>query len=154
MEIRVQRLFGHVGSATLLIVGLLATAGCRTGTSKLTAQQEQRFAAEQVVRRADNLMFRFSHDAGSREAGWEDRLASIIVTNQSVFLHKNEKIGIEITPESRRYYEVHRDHDRVRITAGSGQSRETWSFAPPSDPEGWATDIRAVIKASKSAPAS
>lgn len=129
---------------------LLAAGGCRTETNRLTPDLESRFTNEVVVRRADNLTFRFSHDAGSRDAGWEDRLASIVVTKQSVFLHKNEKVGIEIGPASRRHYEVHRDHDRIRISAGSGKSRETWSFTPPNDAEGWTTDIRAVIEGSTS----
>ena len=57
-----------------------------------------------------------------------------------------------ITPESRREYEVHRDGRRVRIRAGSGGSAETWSFAPADDPEAWAQDIRAVIRASSGSP--
>lgn len=129
---------------------LLAVGGCRTETNRLTPDLESRFTKEEVVRRADNLTFRFSHDAGNRDAGWENRLASIVVTKQSLFLHKNEKVGIEIIPSSRRHYEVHRDHERVRISTGGGKSRETWSFTPPSDAEGWTADIRAVIEGSKS----
>ncbi|MEP6574468.1 MAG: hypothetical protein ABJD11_17335, partial [Gemmatimonadota bacterium] len=93
--------------------------------------------------------FRYTHDAGSRESGWENRRASIIVTRQSVIIHKNEKLGIEITPQSRRFYDVHRDGNRVRINAGSGRSAETWSFTPPDDADGWTKDIRAVIKQGK-----
>jgi len=30
-----------------------------------------------------------SHGPGTREAGWGDRLASIVVTRQTVYIHKN-----------------------------------------------------------------
>ena len=72
-----------------------------------------------------------------------------MITNQTVLVHKNQKIGIEITPTSRRVYEVNRDGTRVRIGAGSGASREVWSFEPPDDPVGWTEDIRTVIRLSK-----
>jgi hypothetical protein len=129
---------------------LLVLAACSTDTSRLTPDQEARFAAEGIRFRADNLTFRYSHDAGTRDAGWEDRRASIVVTGQSVLIHKNQKIGIAIEPNARRFYEVHRERDRVRIGAGSGRSRETWSFVPPGDAEAWTEAIRAVIKASNS----
>jgi hypothetical protein len=92
-------------------------------------------------------MFRYTHDAGRRDAGWEDRKASILVTRQSVIIHKNEKLGLEITPRTRRYAQVRRDGERVRISAGGGRSAESWSFVPPDDAAGWADDIRAVLKA-------
>jgi len=61
-------------------------------------------------------------------------------------------VGVEITPDSRRDYEVHRDGQRVRIRAGSGKSAETWSFTPDDDAEAWTQDIRAVIRASAVGP--
>lgn len=130
---------------------VLAVASCSTDTSRLSAEQQQRFEAEHLLRRADNIVFRYTHDAGTAEAGWENRLASIVVTSQSVLVHKNEKVGVAIDPASTRWYEVHRDGVRVRINAGSGKERETWSFTPPDDADGWTRDIRAVIRASKSA---
>jgi hypothetical protein len=123
----------------------LGTA-CEQKTGALTAEQQRRLEAEGIVRRADDLTFRYTHDAGRRDAGWEDRRASIIVTRQSVIIHKNEKLGIELTPRTRRYVQVRRDGNRVRISAGGGKSAESWSFEPPDDAAGWATDIRAVIK--------
>jgi len=134
----------------VLAVGLLVTACADPDTSHLGADQETAFAAEGIRYRADNLTFRYTHDAGTRDAGWEDRVASIVVTGKTVLIHKNEKVGIEIKPESRRFYEVSRSGDRVRINAGSGQSRESWSFAPPADADGWTKAIRAVIRASDS----
>lgn len=130
-------------AAAVLVLVLVACSG---DTSRLAPELQARFAAEGQLHRADNVWFRYTHDAGTRSAGWEDRRGSIIVTRQTVLIHKNEKIGIEITPVSRRAYDVTRDGNRVRIGAGSGKSREVWSFAPPDDAEGWVRDIRAVIR--------
>jgi hypothetical protein len=123
-----------------------ATAGCREKTGELTPSQQQRLDSEGIVRRADDLVFRYTHDVGRRNASWEDRKASIIVTKQSVIIHKNEKLGLEITLRTRRFVQVRRDGNRVRISAGGGQSAESWSFVPPDDAAGWAEDIRAVAK--------
>ena len=131
-----------------LAIACLFTA-CREQTGALTAEQRARLESEGIVRRADDLTFRYTHDVGRRDAGWEDRRASIIVTKQRVIIHKNEKLGLELTPRTRRYMEVRRDGGRVRISAGGGHSAESWSFLPPDDPAGWATDIRAVITQSK-----
>jgi hypothetical protein len=131
-------------------LGILLTAGCNQTTAKLSPAAEQQFAAEGIVRRADDLDFRYTHDVGRRDTRWENRRASIIVTRQSVLIHKNEKVGLDITPMTRRYVDVARDGNRVRIRAGSGRSGEVWSFQPESDAPGWTEAIRAVIKASKS----
>lgn len=125
---------------------LLAFAACAEKTGALTQEQEQRFAAEGVVRRADDLMFRYARGSGTRDATWEDRKASIVVTKERVYIHKNEKSGLEITSRTRRFVQVRRDGGRVRLTAGGGRSTESWSFVPPSDPEGWTADIRLVVK--------
>ena len=134
----------------LMLVFAMVLGGCAEKTGGITPEQQQRLDAEGVVRRADDQVFRYTHGSGTRDAGWEERRASIIVTRQSVIIHKNEKLGLEITPRTRRFVEVRRDGNRVRISAGSGQSSESWSFAPPNDAVGWAEDIRVVIKASKS----
>src|SRR3954463_5366042 len=112
---------------------ILAAAACSEKTGALAPARQHRIDAEGLVRRADDLMFRYTHDAGRREAGWEDRKASILVTKQSVIIHKNEKLGLEITPRTRRFVQVRRDGERVRISAGGGRSAESWSFVPPSD---------------------
>jgi hypothetical protein len=129
---------------------MLILCGCNSTTSKLSAAAEQQFAAEGITRRADDLTFRYTHDAGTRESGWEDRRTSIIVTRQLLLIHKNAKVGLEITPRTRRYVEVARVGNRIRIHTGSGKSQELWSFEPPSDAPGWTDDIRAVAKASRS----
>jgi hypothetical protein len=137
------------GRAPLVYAMLVAAGGlgaCQEKTGALTPSEQQRIDSEGLVRRADDLIFRYTHDAGRRDAGWEDRKASIIVTKQSVIIHKNEKLGLEITPRTRRYVQVRRDGNRVRISAGGGGSAESWSFVPPDDPAGWADDIRAVIR--------
>lgn len=136
-----------IGRAAIAV--LAAGLACSSDTSRLSPEQETRFGAEGIVRRADNVWFRFTHDAGTRSAGWEDRRGSIVVTRQTVLIHKNEKVGIEITPTSRRAYDVERDGGRVRIGAGSGKSREVWSFQPADDADGWARDIRAVIRTAR-----
>ncbi len=143
MHVRTSRI-----RATLawLLVTAVGASGCSEKTGALTRTQQQRIASESLVRRADDLMFRYTHDAGRRDAGWEDRKASIIVTKQSVLIHKNEKLGLEITPRTRRFVQVRRDGDRGRIRAGGGRSAESWSFVPPEDAGGWAEDIRAAVK--------
>jgi hypothetical protein len=135
--------------ANMVVAGALwlGAAACQEKTGALTTSQQQRLDSEGIVRRADDLTFRYTHDAGRRDAGWEDRRASIIVTRQSVIIHKNEKLGLEITPRTRRFVQVRREGDRVRISAGGGKSAESWSFVPPDDASGWAEDIRSVIKA-------
>ncbi|HEX5577464.1 MAG TPA: hypothetical protein VFX40_03760, partial [Gemmatimonadaceae bacterium] len=75
----------------------------------------------------------------------EDRRASIVVTRSSVYIHKNDKVGLELTPRTRRETAVQRSGDRVRVRAGTGRSEEIWSFVPPDDAAGWTADIRAVI---------
>lgn len=141
----------RINIVALIIATLIVPLGCNRTTSKLSAAAEQELTGEGIVRRADDVTFRYTHDLGRRNSGWEDRRASIIVTRQSILIHKNEKIGLDINPRTRRYVDVARDGSRVRISSGSGQSQESWSFVPESDAAGWATDIRAVVKASKTA---
>ena len=131
--------------AFVALAAVLPFVQCASDTSRLTPEQEARFREEGIVRRADNIVFRYTRDYGfRREERRENRLASIVVTSRTVLIHKNEKVGIEITPASRRY-EVHRREGRVLIHAGSGGSAEVWSFVPATDAEGWTRDIRAVI---------
>jgi hypothetical protein len=123
---------------------MVVSVGCHRTTATLTPELEARFQQEQILRRADDQVFRYTYGGGR----WENRDASIIVTRQSVYIHKNEKVGLDMTGSSRRAYEVHRDHQRIIIGAGSGQSRVSWSFEPPDgDADGWAKDIRAVVSA-------
>jgi hypothetical protein len=138
------------GRLALVLLGMVSLLpACREKTGALTPAEQQRIDSEGLVRRADDLIFRYTHDAGRRDAGWEDRKASILVTKRSVIIHKNEKLGLELTERTRRYVSVRRDGDRVRISAGGGGSAESWSFVPPDDPAGWAKDIRAVLKDAK-----
>jgi hypothetical protein len=134
----------------LPLVLALAVWGCSQKTGAITPEQQARFDQEGIVRRADDQIFRYTYGSGTRNAGWEERKASIIVTKQSVIIHKNEKLGLEINARTRRFVEVRRDGNRVRISAGGGQSSESWSFIPPDDAAGWADDIRAVVKLGKS----
>lgn len=135
--------------SALLALLLLGATACNTSTSSLTAEQQQRFTAEGIVRHADDIDFRFTRDPGGRSERWENRRASIVVTKSSLLIHKNEKVGVEITPRTQRAVGVQRSGDRIRIRSGSGRSEEVWSFVPPSDAEGWTVDIRALVKSSK-----
>lgn len=129
----------------LLTLGTLAS--CRGTTARLSPEMESRFVAESIVHRADDQVFRYTYYSRStRSNRWEDRDASIIVTRSSVYIHKNEKVGLDLTPSSRKATEVRREGDRVIIAAGSGQSRVSWSFRPPDNAEAWTQDIRAVLK--------
>jgi len=135
---------------TLVFALAAALAGCREHSGALTPAERERFAAEGVRRQADDLIFRYTDHPGRRDARWEDRLASIVVTGATVLVHKNEKVGVEITPGTRRWAAVERSGSRVRIRVGQGRTEELWSFVPPDDPSGWAEDIRAVIRRSHS----
>jgi hypothetical protein len=134
----------------LVLVLSAALAGCREQSGALTQAQRERFAAEGVRRQADNLIFRYTDHPGRRDARWEDRLASIVVTGATVLVHKNDKVGVEITPRSRRWAQVERSGSRIRIRVGQGRTEELWSFVAPDDPAGWAGDIRTVIRRSDS----
>jgi hypothetical protein len=126
----------------------LVLLGCGQGTTaNLPADLEARVAKEGVVRRAADQIFRYTEAPGRRSARWEDRRASIVVTPVSILIHKNAKIGLEISPRTRRDVDVERDGSRVRLRAGSGKSEELWSFVPPDgDAAGWTRDLRAVTR--------
>ncbi|MEO5902684.1 MAG: hypothetical protein ABIQ55_01600 [Gemmatimonadaceae bacterium] len=134
-------------------VSLFAAIACGDRhTGVLTSAQEKQFTGEGILRRADDLDFRYTVDPRGRRERWENRRASIVVTRLSILIHKNAKVGLNINTASRRDLSVDRSLDRVRIHSGRGQSEEVWSFVPPSDAPGWTTDIRSVISASKTAP--
>lgn len=135
--------------ALTLPVAMLALA-CVADTSRLDADQEARLAAQGIVLRADNVTFRHSQDVGRRDARQRDRRASIVVTRQAVLIHERGYVDFLIEPTSRRWVEVHRDGDRVRINAGTGGNTEVWSFVPPDGAEPWVRAIRDVIRQSAS----
>ena len=137
-------------AAALALATAVVAVGCARDTSRLTPDLKQRLESEGIVHRADNVRFRRSHDVGRYDAGWREGMASIVVTPQSVIIHRNEKVFLEINPRSRRFLEVRRDGDRVRVRSGSGRSTEVWSFQPPDSADAWAKDIRAVIAGSAS----
>ncbi len=132
-----------------LVLVFMATS-CARHTGKLVPEQEARFAREGIVHRADDLTFRRTIPAGQRDSGWTEKRASIVVTHESVFLHVNADLLLEITPRSTGFYEVHRDRDRISLRAGSGKSAAVWSFHPPDAADPWALDIRAVIRKARS----
>ncbi len=132
---------------TISLIGALACGDRHTGA--LTATQEQQFTTEGILRRADDVDFRFTSNPRGRNERWENRRASIVVTRSSILIHKNAKVGLDINQASRRDLSVNRSADRVIIHSGRGQSEEVWSFTPASDAPGWTTDIRSVINATK-----
>jgi len=137
-------------STAVTIISLTLTAGCGSrSTARLEPGTETRLTGEGIVRRADDLIFRYTVGAGRSNAGWEDRRASIVVTHSSVLIHKNAKIGIDIRPGHADRYSVERSGNRVRIRTGAGRSGEIWSFEPPGDAAGWTADIRAAIQANQ-----
>jgi hypothetical protein len=129
----------------------LLLAGCGAGsTASLPADLQSRITSEGVVRQAADLIFRYTEAPGRRSTRWEDRRASIVVTPVTILIHKNAKIGLEITPRTRRDVAVERDGRRVRLRAGAGRSEVLWSFEPPDgDVAGWAHDLRAVTNSTK-----
>ncbi len=126
---------------------VVVAVGCgRETTGKLPADLLSRFEAESIVHRADDQVFRYTYYSRSTRGNrWEDRDASIIVTRSSVFIHKNGKVGLDLTPATRKATDVRREGDRVIISAGSGQSRTSWSFRPPDNAEGWTESIRTIL---------
>jgi hypothetical protein len=130
------------------ILLLLLTAGlaCSKTTARLSPEWEQRLQREGVLRSADDLTFRYTLAPGRSRSHWEDRRASIVVTPATILIHKNAKIGLEVTPRTLRPVSIERDGSRLRIRAGSGRAEELWSFQPPDgDVVGWTRDLRAVI---------
>jgi len=147
---RPVRWFAVTWWAALLLMGGSLGAGCARDTGRLTAAMAQRLESEGILHRADNLKFRRSHDVGRYDAGWREGIASIVVTRESVLIHRNGQVFLEINRRSRRFLQVRRDGGRVRIRSGSGGSSEVWSFEPPDSADTWAHDIRAVISGSSS----
>ncbi len=137
----------RAAAAQLLLVLSALACGEAGSTAELPAQLEARVAGEGVVRRAADLTFRYTEAPGRRRTRWEDRRASIVVTPTTILIHKNAKIGLEVSPRTRRDVAVEREGSRVRLRAGRGQSEELWSFVPPDgDAAGWTRDLRAVIR--------
>jgi hypothetical protein len=129
-----------------LCVGTLA-CGNVGSTAELPTDLEARVVSEGVVRRAADLVFRYTEAPGRRGARWEDRRASIVVTPSTILIHKRAKIGLDVTPRTRRDVKVERDGLRIRLRAGRGRAEELWSFEPPDgDAEGWTRDLRAVMR--------
>ena len=148
---------GHVSVPSLarFVVGV-ALLACGSGsTASLPSDVEARVAQEGIVRRAADVTFRYTEAPGRRSTRWEDRRASIVVTPVTILIHKNAKIGLEITPRTRREVVIERNGRRVRIRAGEGRSEVLWSFEPPDgDPAGWTHDLRVVITRTRAADSS
>jgi hypothetical protein len=135
------------------LLGLVLLWGCVPGTGALPPELEQRLTAEGIVHRADDQVFRYTYYSRSTRGNrWEERDASIIITPRTLLIHKNGKVGLELTSVTRKAVDISRNADRLTVAAGSGQSRVSWSFRPPSDAEGWTNAARAVLRADSVAP--
>jgi hypothetical protein len=131
--------------ACLALPALLSCGNLGT-TARLPADLDARIQREGIVRSANDLIFRYTEAPGRSRSHWEDRKASIVVTPATILIHKNAKIGLEVTPRTLRPVAIERDGMRLRIRAGSGRAEELWSFQPPDgDALGWTTDLRAVV---------
>ena len=67
MKLLGDSLMRHFKFVAFLLVFVVAAVGCNQTTGKLSPAAEQKFAAEGIVRRADDLDFRYTHDAGRRD---------------------------------------------------------------------------------------
>jgi hypothetical protein len=137
---------GARAAALVLVLALpLSPAGCSTDTSRLNATQEQELESEGVLHRARNIVFRHTQNAGRAGGRWRDLVASIVVTKETVLIHRNERTLLRITPRTRRVVKVARSGSRIRIQIAGARGTETWSFIAPDDPAGWAEEVRAVV---------
>ena len=94
-------------AALLVLLGLASgVVACNRTTGTLNPEQQHRVEAEGIVRRAVDLDFRRTHDIGTRDEGWEDGYASIVVTHASVLIHSDARVLLEITPRSTGEYRV------------------------------------------------
>lgn len=135
-----------LGVAWAVAFAAIACLGCSTTTARLPDDLLAKLEAEGIVRRLDDAGVRHTRAIGTGRQSWEDRKVSIIVTRSRVLIHDNGDPLLEITPRSTGAYAVRREGERLSLRAGSGQSVRSWAFHPPDDPEGWAHDIRAVIR--------
>jgi hypothetical protein len=130
------------------VLALIAILGCGElgTTARLPADLESRLQREGILRRAADLTFRYTETPGRRRSRWENRRASIVVTPATILIHKNAKIGLEITPRTQRPVAVERSGNRIRVRVGTGRAEELWSFQPPDgDLTAWSRDLRAVV---------
>jgi hypothetical protein len=134
-----------------LALGLsLVSCGGLNSTDRLPNDVQARLAREGITRKAADMTFRYTQAPGRRRSRWEDRRATIVVTPQTILIHKNAKVGLELTSRSRRDAMVERAGRRVRIRVGRGRTEELWSFEPPDgDVAGWARDLAVVIRAAR-----
>jgi hypothetical protein len=134
-----------IRALALACLAVLA-AGCNTDTSLLPPAVRDELAAEGILHEAGNLVFRHTENAGREGSRWRDVVASIVVTKETVLIHRNGRGLLRITSRSRRFFQVVRTGPRLRIQVAGSRASETWSFVPPENPDGWANDVRRVIR--------
>lgn len=139
------RLRGRLCATLVLLT--LGIAGCSGTTATLTPEMAQRLEAEGTLHRADDIVLRFTHGIGARRGGWEDVKASVVVTRRSIVIHRNAEMLLDVRSGDSREISVRRDHERLSLRIGGGRSAKSWSFRPADDPERWADDMRATLRA-------
>src|SRR3954451_18313700 len=125
--------------AALALTALLGCSNLGT-TARLPSDLDARIQGEGIVRSANDLIFRYTEAPGRSRSHWEDRKASIVVTPATILIHKNAKIGLEITPRTLRAVAIERDGMRLRLRAGSAapksSGRSSLPMATPRDGPG------------------
>lgn len=138
----------HRALASLLPAAALALApcGCSVDTSRIAPAERQTLEAEGILHEAQNLVFRHTERERDERSRWRDVVASIVVTKQTVLIHRSERELLRITPRTRRFCQLVRIGPRLRIQVAGESASETWSFVAPGDPDLWTNDIRLVIE--------
>lgn len=141
---RARRCWRRAAAATLAAV---VSAGCQaSSTDPLDQGHRQRFESEGIVREAADLPFRRIRAGDGPQTQWDQADASILVTHETVVIHRGDRLLLEITTRSSGQFRVARERDSIAIQVGGGPSWVSWSFRPPEDVEGWTEDVRAVVR--------
>ena len=128
------------------LLSAVAVAGCSRDTSTLTPEWRQRFETEGIARRADNVIVRHTREAGRWDHSYKDRLASVLVTRETILIHQGDRVLLEVDSKTRRDITVTRQGGRIRIRAVGQRLTEIFSFEPREDAAGWAGDLRKVAR--------
>jgi len=129
----------------VLLALALAAGGCNVDTSRLPPIQRQALGSEGILHEGANLVFRHTQRTEYSRARWRDVVASIVVTKQTVLIHRSGRELLRITPRTRRFCQLIRIGPRLRIQVAGANASEIWSFIPPDDPAAWTRDVRSVL---------
>ena len=148
LRIGMKRLTFPSHSARIVVCAAalaLAPGGCNVDTSRLAPAVRQELETEGVLHEGRNLMFRHTERGQYERSRWRDVVASIVVTKQTLLIHRGEQELLRITPRTRRFCQLVRIGPRLRIQVAGANASETWSFIPPDDTDSWTKDVRSVL---------